>query len=147
MPWCLPFDLTVLLRSPQQGNGDGKDARIHCGEFACQAAKVVNLVPLFQIVPFKNQQVAWNQRVKDERIPLPPSQIFMDTSAFAGQVQRHRRVPESPLLVSPEEWSEAAHDDIGLDEVRRALATRTPWRSFIVERLAVSSSIGFFRSR
>jgi hypothetical protein len=28
-----------------------------------------------------------------------------------------------PLLVSPEEWSGAAHDDIGLDEVRRALST------------------------
>jgi predicted DNA-binding antitoxin AbrB/MazE fold protein len=28
-----------------------------------------------------------------------------------------------PLLVSPDEWSEAAHDDIGLDEVRRALST------------------------
>jgi predicted DNA-binding antitoxin AbrB/MazE fold protein len=28
-----------------------------------------------------------------------------------------------PLLASPEEWAEAAHDDIGLDEVRRALST------------------------
>jgi hypothetical protein len=31
--------------------------------------------------------------------------------------------PNHPLLVSPEEWSNAAHDDIGLDEVRRALST------------------------
>ena len=28
-----------------------------------------------------------------------------------------------PLLVSPDEWSHAAQDDIGLEEVRRALAT------------------------
>jgi predicted DNA-binding antitoxin AbrB/MazE fold protein len=27
------------------------------------------------------------------------------------------------LLVSPDEWSDAAHDDIGLEEVRRALST------------------------
>ncbi len=32
-------------------------------------------------------------------------------------------LPSHPLLVSPEEWSDAAHDDIGLDEVRRALST------------------------
>jgi hypothetical protein len=31
--------------------------------------------------------------------------------------------PSHPLLVSPDEWSSAAHDDIGLDEVRRALST------------------------
>jgi hypothetical protein len=29
----------------------------------------------------------------------------------------------NPLLVSSEEWSEAAQDDIDLDEVRRALST------------------------
>ena len=28
-----------------------------------------------------------------------------------------------PLLVSPGEWSDAAQDDVSLDEVRRALAT------------------------
>jgi predicted DNA-binding antitoxin AbrB/MazE fold protein len=28
-----------------------------------------------------------------------------------------------PLMVSPQEWSDAAQDDISLDEVRRALAT------------------------
>jgi hypothetical protein len=28
-----------------------------------------------------------------------------------------------PLLVSPEEWSDAAHDDIDIEEVRQALAT------------------------
>ena len=31
--------------------------------------------------------------------------------------------PSHPLLVSPDEWSDAAHDDIGIDEVRRALST------------------------
>jgi hypothetical protein len=31
--------------------------------------------------------------------------------------------PNHPLLISPEEWSNAAGDDIGLDEVRRALST------------------------
>lgn len=28
-----------------------------------------------------------------------------------------------PLLVSPDEWAHAAHDDIGLEDVRRALAS------------------------
>ena len=31
--------------------------------------------------------------------------------------------PDHPLLVPPDEWAEAANDDIGLDEVRRALST------------------------
>ena len=31
--------------------------------------------------------------------------------------------PDHPLLVSPDEWSDAAHDDITIEEVRRALAT------------------------
>jgi hypothetical protein len=31
--------------------------------------------------------------------------------------------PKHPLLLSSEEWSDAAKDDIGLDEVRRALST------------------------
>ncbi len=31
--------------------------------------------------------------------------------------------PDHPLLVPSEEWAEAANDDIGLDEVRRALST------------------------
>ena len=31
--------------------------------------------------------------------------------------------PNHPLLVSPDEWGHAAHDDVGLEEVRRALAT------------------------
>jgi predicted DNA-binding antitoxin AbrB/MazE fold protein len=30
--------------------------------------------------------------------------------------------PNHPLLVSPEEWSEAGRDDVSLDEVRRALS-------------------------
>jgi len=31
--------------------------------------------------------------------------------------------PNNPLLLSSEEWSDAAQDDIDLDEVRRALST------------------------
>jgi predicted DNA-binding antitoxin AbrB/MazE fold protein len=31
--------------------------------------------------------------------------------------------PGDALLVSPDEWAEAANDDISLDEVRRALST------------------------
>jgi hypothetical protein len=31
--------------------------------------------------------------------------------------------PSHPLLVSPDEWSDAAQGDVGLDEVRRALST------------------------
>jgi predicted DNA-binding antitoxin AbrB/MazE fold protein len=30
--------------------------------------------------------------------------------------------PNHPLLVSPEEWSDASQDDVSLDEVRRALS-------------------------
>ena len=30
---------------------------------------------------------------------------------------------QAVLLVSPQEWAEAAADDIGIDEVRRALST------------------------
>jgi predicted DNA-binding antitoxin AbrB/MazE fold protein len=29
----------------------------------------------------------------------------------------------NPLLVSPDEWSDAASDDIGLDDVRQAMST------------------------
>ena len=31
--------------------------------------------------------------------------------------------PNHPMLVSPDEWSHAAQDDISIDEVRKALAT------------------------
>lgn len=31
--------------------------------------------------------------------------------------------PEHPLLLSPDEWLDAANDDVGRDEVRAALAT------------------------
>jgi len=31
--------------------------------------------------------------------------------------------PNNPLLVSPEEWSDAAQDEIDIAEVRRALST------------------------
>jgi predicted DNA-binding antitoxin AbrB/MazE fold protein len=31
--------------------------------------------------------------------------------------------PNHPLLVSSEEWSDAAQDDVSIDEVRRALST------------------------
>ena len=47
------------------------------------------------------------------RIPLPPPNIS----------DRMDVTPHHLLLGSPEEWSDAAQDDISLDAVRRALAT------------------------
>jgi len=55
--------------------------------------------------------------------PLEPlllgerQQVTVTVSVMVGESSNH------PLLVSPEEWSDAAEDDIGLDEVRRTLST------------------------
>jgi predicted DNA-binding antitoxin AbrB/MazE fold protein len=43
--------------------------------------------------------------------------IVTSSSAMANAT-----APCHPLLVSPEEWAAGANDDIGLDEVRRALS-------------------------
>jgi hypothetical protein len=51
--------------------------------------------------------------------PLPlgeRQQVTVTISDRTDLPQNH------PLLVSPEEWSDAARDDIGIEEVRRALA-------------------------
>ena len=55
--------------------------------------------------------------------PLEPlllgerQQVTLTISDRTDATQSH------PLMVSHEEWSDAAQDDIRLDEVRRALAT------------------------
>lgn len=44
-------------------------------------------------------------------------QVTVTISERTDALQSH------PLTVPPEEWSDAARDDVSLDEVRRALAT------------------------
>ena len=53
-----------------------------------------------------------------EPIPLEERQEVTVTISDQGYIPR-----DHPLLASPEEWAEAAADEISLDEVRRALST------------------------
>ncbi len=53
-----------------------------------------------------------------EPLPLEERQQVTITISDATWIAR-----DHPLLVSPAEWAEAANDDIGLEEVRRALST------------------------
>ena len=55
--------------------------------------------------------------------PLEPLQLGERQQVTVTISDRIDVPPNHPLLVSPDEWSHAAHDDIGLEEVRRALAT------------------------
>jgi predicted DNA-binding antitoxin AbrB/MazE fold protein len=55
-----------------------------------------------------------------EALPLEERQ---QVTATISDAIANSTAPGHPLLVSPEEWAEAANDDIGLDEVRRALST------------------------
>ena len=55
--------------------------------------------------------------------PLQPVP-FKDRQEVTVTISDEADIPrDHPLLVSPEEWASAAADDIGLDEVRRALST------------------------
>lgn len=51
-------------------------------------------------------------------VPFHDRQELTVTISDMGNI-----LPDHRLLVSPEEWASAASDDIGLDEVRRALST------------------------
>ena len=53
-----------------------------------------------------------------EPLPLEERQEVSVTISDEANIAR-----DHPLLVSPEEWAEAARDGIRLDEVRRALST------------------------
>jgi predicted DNA-binding antitoxin AbrB/MazE fold protein len=50
--------------------------------------------------------------------PIPLEERQEVTVTISDEVPR-----DHPLLASPEEWADAAGDQISLDEVRRALAT------------------------
>lgn len=55
--------------------------------------------------------------------PLQPVP-FVDRQELTVTISDEGNIPaDHRLLVSPEEWANAASDDIGLDEVRRALST------------------------
>ena len=51
-------------------------------------------------------------------VPFHDRQELTVTISDEGSIPR-----DHPLLVSSEEWASAAGDEIGLDEVRRALST------------------------
>ena len=55
--------------------------------------------------------------------PLEPLQLGERQQVTVTISDRIDVPPNQPRLVSPDEWSHAAHNDIGLEEVRRALAT------------------------
>ena len=55
--------------------------------------------------------------------PLEPLQLGEHQQVTVTISERIDAASNHPLLVSPDEWSHAKHDDIGLEEVRRALAT------------------------
>ena len=55
--------------------------------------------------------------------PLEPLQLGERQQVTVTISDRIDVPPNHPLLVSPDEWSHASHHEIGLREVRRALAT------------------------
>jgi predicted DNA-binding antitoxin AbrB/MazE fold protein len=68
----------------------------------------------------KTIQAVYEQGVLHPLEPLPLIERQQVTVTISDDIAA---APGHPLLVSPEEWAEAANDDIGLDEVRRALST------------------------
>ena len=55
--------------------------------------------------------------------PLEPL-LLGERQEVTVTISDHTDVPQAhPLMVSPDEWADAAEDDTSLDEVRRALAT------------------------
>ena len=68
----------------------------------------------------KTVQAVYENGVLHPLEPLPleeRQQVTVTISEATGMS------PDHPLLISPEEWAAAANDDIGLDEVSRALST------------------------
>lgn len=55
--------------------------------------------------------------------PLEPLQLGERQQVTLTISERIDVSPNHPLLVSPDEWSHAAQDNISIDEVRQALAT------------------------
>jgi Protein of unknown function DUF104 len=68
----------------------------------------------------KTVQAVYEQGVLHPLEPLPLEERQQVTVTISDAPAT---APNHPLLVSPEEWAAAATDDIGLDEVRRALST------------------------
>jgi predicted DNA-binding antitoxin AbrB/MazE fold protein len=66
--------------------------------------------------------------------PLKPVP-FRDRQEVTVTISDEAIVPhDHPLLVSPDEWASAATDEIGLEEVRRALSTiRGPLSEAIID--------------
>jgi predicted DNA-binding antitoxin AbrB/MazE fold protein len=62
----------------------------------------------------KTVQAVYEKGVLHPLEPLPLAERQQVTVTIADA---------HPLLASPEAWAEAARDDVGLDEVRRALST------------------------
>ena len=55
--------------------------------------------------------------------PLEPLQLGEHQQVTLTISEGREVSPNHPMLVSPDEWSHAAQDDISIDEVRQALAT------------------------
>ncbi|MGA2713113.1 MAG: antitoxin family protein [Bryobacteraceae bacterium] len=68
----------------------------------------------------KTVQAVYENGVLRPLEPLPLGERQQVTVTISDAVDLS---PNHPLLVSSEEWLDSAQDDIGLDEVRRALST------------------------
>ena len=68
----------------------------------------------------KTVQAVYEDGVLHPLEPLPLGERQEVTVTISDRTD----VPQAhPLMVSPDEWADAAEDDTSLDEVRRALAT------------------------
>ena len=70
----------------------------------------------------KTVQAVFEEGVLRPLEPLTLEERQQVTVTISDQIA-NSTAPGDALLVSPEEWAEAANDDISLDEVRRALST------------------------
>jgi predicted DNA-binding antitoxin AbrB/MazE fold protein len=68
----------------------------------------------------KTVQAVYEDGVLDPLEPLLLAERQQVTVTVSDEIDA---VPNHPLLASSEEWAGAEHDDIGLEEVRRALST------------------------
>jgi predicted DNA-binding antitoxin AbrB/MazE fold protein len=70
----------------------------------------------------KTAQAVYEEGVLRPLEPLPLEERQQVTVTISDPIG-DSTAPGDALLVSPDEWAEAANDDIGIDEVRRALST------------------------
>jgi hypothetical protein len=70
----------------------------------------------------KTVQAVYEEGVLRPLEPLPLEERQQVTVTISVPIA-DSTAPGDALLVSPDEWAAAANDDIGLDEVRRALST------------------------